>query len=62
MQITIEEDLCTNCQLCVDLCSDVFCSDGEDSIQVSSFDETDEIVDACYEAAEMCPTNAIIIY
>lgn len=62
MQVSIDEDLCTNCQLCVDLCSDVFNSDGEDSVQVVAYEETDETVDACYEAAEMCPANAIIIY
>lgn len=62
MQVSIEEDLCTNCLLCVDLCSDVFSSNGEDAVQVVSFEETDEIVDACYEAEEMCPTNAIIIF
>lgn len=61
MNISIYEDLCTQCQLCIDLCKDVFTLDKNDEVQIISFAETDEVVDACYEAAEMCPTNAILI-
>lgn len=61
MNVLIEEDLCTNCLLCADLCSEVFITDQNGKIKVVPFDETAEIIDACNEAAEMCPTEAIII-
>ncbi|MDO8670074.1 MAG: 4Fe-4S binding protein [Dehalococcoidia bacterium] len=53
----IERSLCTDCALCVDMCSlNVFQLQGDDVVVVQH-GECDE----CGECVEICPTEALII-
>lgn len=60
MQVKIDETLCTGCEVCVDVCPEVF--EMGDSFVVAKVNPVpDEYQDACREAAEGCPCEAIIL-
>ena len=62
MKVTIDEDLCTACGLCVDTCPDVFdLGDDDDVAQVKVNVVPEELEDDCQQAADECPCEAIII-
>ena len=58
--VKVDEDLCTGCGVCSDMCPDVF--DLEDDIAKVKVDEVDgELLECAKEAAESCPTEAISV-
>lgn len=61
MKATVNEELCIGCESCVDICPDVF--EMQDELAVCRYDEDipSEFEDACREAAESCPVEAIDI-
>jgi ferredoxin len=61
MKTTVNEDLCIGCESCVDICPDVFEMKGELALCRFDDDIPGEFEDACREAAESCPVEAIEI-
>ncbi len=60
MKVTVT-DACTGCGLCIDICPGLF-DLSDDGVAIAKISEVpDELVDACREAAETCPTSAIEI-
>ncbi len=60
MKATVDQDLCVGCGLCPELCPEVFRMDGDKA--VAKVDEVPaEAEDACRDAAEQCPAEAIKI-
>ena len=60
MQVKIDPDLCTACELCVDTCPDVF-EMADDVAIVIKADVPADLEDEVREAADSCPSEAIII-
>jgi ferredoxin len=58
MRVTIDKDLCTGDQICVDLCPEVFEMDG-DTAKVIVDEVPAEFEDVCKEATESCPAECI---
>ena len=59
MRVEVDPDLCISCGVCIDTCPEVFEWD-ENGISKVKVDEVPEdVVDACKEAVESCPTEAI---
>jgi ferredoxin len=60
MKAKVDKELCVGCGLCPELCPDVFRMDGDKA--VAKVDEVPaEAEDACRDAAEQCPAEAIKI-
>jgi ferredoxin len=60
MKVSVDNDLCTGCGLCVDTVPDVFeLEDEQASVKVATVKKS--LYDAVREAADDCPTEAIIV-
>ena len=61
MKAIVKKDLCIGCESCVDVCPDVF--EMRDELAFCRFEDEipEEFEDACREAAESCPVEAIEI-
>jgi ferredoxin len=61
MKVYVDPELCSGCGPCVDTCPEAF-ELNEEGIAVVKVDEVAaEIQEACKEAADSCPTEAISI-
>ena len=61
MKATVDPDLCIGCELCVDTCPEVF-EMNDDDLAVVIVDEIPaDAEDTAQEAADDCPSEAIII-
>lgn len=56
----VDGELCIGCGQCEEICPDVFEMEGEKA-NVISDEIPDDALDACYEAVESCPVDAIIL-
>ncbi len=61
MKVCIDPDICTGCGPCVDICPEVFELNQEGIAVVKTEQVPVELQDACKEAADSCPTEAISI-
>ena len=60
MKATVDADVCIGCELCVNLCPDVFRM--ENDVAVAACENVMPAAEAsCREAAESCPVDAIDI-
>jgi ferredoxin len=59
MKVTVTDD-CIACGLCCDTCPEVF-EMGEEFAEVIVEQVPEDAEDACRQAAEDCPTEAIIV-
>ena len=60
MKVKVDPDLCTGCELCIDACADVFVMDGD--VSKAKMEVVPEnLEDGVREAAEDCPSEAIIV-
>jgi ferredoxin len=60
MKVFVDEDICTLCGICADICPEVF-ELSETSCIVKPTEITGEIADRVNEAVESCPVEAITI-
>ncbi len=59
MEVHITED-CVACEQCVDICPEVF-QMGDELAEVAVDEISEEYFEKVEEAADICPTDAIII-
>jgi ferredoxin len=60
MKVTVDEETCIGCEVCVDTCPEVFEMVG-DKARVKINEVPKDVVESCREAAENCPVEAIQI-
>ena len=58
MKVQVDKDLCVGDKTCVAICPELFAMDG-DVAKIKKVPES--LVDLCWDAAESCPAEAIII-
>ena len=58
MKVTVDTDLCTACELCVDTCPDVF-EMGDESAEVIIDPIPADLEECVLDAEEGCPVEAI---
>jgi ferredoxin len=57
----VEKDACIGCGLCPSICPEIFEMD-EDGLAIAAKEQVpQELEDSAQEAAESCPTEAIIL-
>jgi len=58
MKVTVDQETCIGCGLCSETCAEVFeMKDDKACVKVDQIPE--DLVNACREAAEECPVEAI---
>jgi ferredoxin len=61
MKVQVNPELCSGCGPCVDICPEAF-ELNEEGVAAVKLDEVPaELLDACREAADSCPSEAISI-
>ena len=58
MRVTVDEEACIGCGLCVEECPEVF-EMNDDKARVKVDEVPDDATASCKEAAENCPVEAI---
>jgi ferredoxin len=61
MKASVDKDLCASCGVCVDVCPDIFEMGDDDKAVVKVDVVPTEHEDACRDAADQCPSEAIVI-
>jgi ferredoxin len=61
MKARVDEDLCAGCAVCIEVCPEVFELDERDMAVVTVDVVPPQWEDAVNEAADQCPSEAIIV-
>ena len=61
MKVHVDPELCSGCGPCVDTCPEAFELNDEGIAVVKVGEVPPELQEACREAADICPTEAISI-
>lgn len=61
MRVRVEHDLCTGDGICEEVCPEIFEVREDGLAYVKDEDVPEDLEDAVKEAAEQCPSEAIII-
>ena len=60
MKVKVDPDLCTGEELCVQVCPQIFEMQGDKAVAKIN-DVSPDLTDCCKDAADSCPSAAIII-
>lgn len=60
MNVRVDEEVCVGCGTCADMCPEIFEMQGDiAAAKITAI--PDNLQEACREAAEACPVEAIIV-
>ncbi len=58
-KVSVDQDLCIGCGLCVDTCPDVFELNDEGKAEPTA--NAADNIECAQDAADLCPTEAIVV-
>ena len=61
MKAYVDKETCIGCEVCVNICPEVFSMDDDDLAVAIDGDIPDEVMGECEEAKDSCPTSSISI-
>lgn len=61
MSISVDQELCISCGACIDTCPEVFDWNEDDKAHTIVDDVPADMEEQAQEAADSCPTDAIIL-
>lgn len=61
MKVKVNKDACIGCGACASICPEVFELNDEGLSEVKEEDVKDELQDEVRDAADSCPTGAIVV-
>jgi len=61
MKVSVDQDACLGCAVCVDVCPDVFETNADGKAEAKVDVVPPELEQDCRDAAEQCPESAIKI-
>ncbi|MDN5277795.1 MAG: ferredoxin [Clostridiales bacterium] len=59
LKVTVDQDLCISCGLCISTCGEVFHWNADDKAEAIATDVPAELEQDVQEAMDSCPTGAI---
>jgi len=59
LKVTVDQELCISCGLCISICEEVFHWNDDDKAEAITSDVPEELERDVEEALESCPTDAI---
>ncbi len=62
IEVSLDSDICTGCELCIETCPAVFEMDEDEGVAYVKLEEVPEDAEDCVRQAEQdCPVEAIIV-
>jgi ferredoxin len=61
MKVRVDQELCTGCGLCVELCPDVYEMNDDGLAEAKIEDVPKDLASDARDAAEDCPVEAIVV-
>lgn len=61
MEVSVDQDLCISCGLCINSCPGVFDWNHDNKADAVASPVPDESEECCREAIDSCPTQAITV-
>ena len=61
MKANVDQDACIGCELCPDICPEIFSMDDDGLAIAQDIEIPEDLVDSATEAEESCPTDAITV-
>jgi ferredoxin len=60
MKVKIDKELCSGDEICVDICPELFKMEGDVAVVKTEL-VSEDLKERCREAADECPSEAIIV-
>ena len=62
MKVSVDENLCTGCGTCTEICPEVFeLTDDLAMVKIGNEEVPEQYENACQEAVDSCPVEAITV-
>lgn len=61
MKVTVDQEVCIGCGMCIDICPEVFKFNDDSKSEVIPEANLEDVKEKVEEAKEVCPVDAIVV-
>lgn len=61
MKVTVDQEVCIGCGMCIDICPEVFKFNEDSKSEVIPEANFEDLKEKAEEAKEVCPVDAIVV-